>query len=60
VYERIVRRALRYGIQVTYQSDLAEAKPLPESVKNQLEGCESADSLIAKANALVEQLKVVP
>ena len=59
IYQRIVQRALCYGIEVKYQSDLAEAKALPESVKKQLEGYESADSLVAKANALVEQLKGV-
>jgi hypothetical protein len=54
-----VRRALRYGIEVKYNPELPEAKALPESVKKQLEGYESADSLIAKVNALTEQLKGV-
>ena len=58
IYARIVKRALRYGIAVRYNPELPEAKALPENVKKQLEGYESADSLIAKVNALVEQLKV--
>ena len=57
IYERIVRRALKYGITVRYNPELPEAKALPESVKKQLEGYESADTLIAKVNALVKQLK---
>jgi len=57
IYARIVRRALRYSIEARYNPELPEAKALPESVKKQLEGYEAADSLIAKANALVEQLK---
>ena len=59
IYARIVRRTLKYGIEVKYNPELPEAKALPESVKKQLEGYESADSLIAKANALIEQLKSV-
>jgi hypothetical protein len=58
IYERIVRKALKYGITVRYNSELPEARALPENLKKQLEGYESADSLIAKANALVNQLKV--
>jgi hypothetical protein len=58
IYERIVRRALRYGIKVSYNPELPEAKALPENVKKQLEGYESADTLISKVNALVKQLKV--
>jgi len=59
IYERIVKRALRYGITVRYNPELPEAKALPENVKNQLEGYKSADSLIAKVNALVKGLKSV-
>ena len=58
IYERIVRRALRYEITVRYQSELPEAKALPESLKKELEGYESADNLIAEVNALVKQLKI--
>jgi hypothetical protein len=58
IYERIVKRALRYGIKVSYNPELPEAKALPENIKKQLEGYESADSLIANVNALVDQLKV--
>jgi hypothetical protein len=59
IYERIVKGSLRYGITVRYNPELPEAKALPESVKKQLEGYESADSLIAKVNVLVAQLKGV-
>jgi len=59
IYERIVRRALKYGINVRYNPELPEAKALPENVKRQLEGYESADMLIAKANALIKQLKAI-
>ena len=59
IYERIVKRALKYDIEVKYNTELPEAKALPETVKKQLEGYESADSLVAKVNALVKQLKVV-
>ena len=59
IYARIVGRALKYGITVKYNPELPEAKALPESVKRQLESYESADSLIAKAHMLVEQLKGV-
>jgi len=58
IYERIVRQALRYGIKVSYNPELPEAKALPENIKKQLEGYESADTLISKVNALVKQLKV--
>ncbi|MEM3642130.1 MAG: DUF2213 domain-containing protein, partial [Candidatus Bathyarchaeia archaeon] len=57
IYERIVKRALNYGMTVRYNPELPEAKALPENIKKQLEGYESADSLIAKANALIHQLK---
>jgi hypothetical protein len=56
IYERIVRRALKYGISVRYDPELPEARALPESVKKQLEGYESADTLIAKVKALIAQL----
>jgi len=56
IYEHIVRRALRYEITVRYQSELPEAKALPETVKKKLEGYESADTLIAKVKQLVNQL----
>ena len=59
IYERIVRRALKYGITVRYNPELLEAKVLPESVKTQLEGYESANTLITKVNALVKQLKSI-
>ena len=59
IYERIVKKALKYGISVKYNPELPEAKALPESVKKQLEGYESADCLIAKVNTFVEQLKGV-
>jgi hypothetical protein len=59
IYERIVKRALKYGITVRYNPELPEAKALPENIKKQLEGYESADTLIAKVNVLVEQLKSV-
>jgi hypothetical protein len=59
IYERIVRKALKYGITVRYNSELPEARALPENLKKQLEGYESTDSLIAKVNSLVKQLKIV-
>ena len=57
IYERIVKRALKYGITVQYNPELPEAKALPENIKKQLEGYESADALIAKIKALSNQLK---
>jgi hypothetical protein len=57
VYERIVRRALRYGITVRYNPELLEAKALPESVKKQLEGYESADALMSRIKTLINQLQ---
>jgi hypothetical protein len=36
---------------------MPEAKALPENVKKQLEGYESADSLIARIKALSSQLR---
>jgi hypothetical protein len=59
IYEHIVKRALQYGISVQYNPELPEAKALPENIKKQLEGYESADILIAKANALIQQLKSI-
>jgi hypothetical protein len=59
IYERVVRRALQYGITVRYNPELPETKTLPENIKKQLEGYESADSLITKANALVKQLEII-
>jgi hypothetical protein len=56
IYERIVKRALQYGISVQYNPELPEAKALPENIKKQMEGYESADILIAKVNTLVKQL----
>jgi hypothetical protein len=57
IYERIVKRALRYGITVQYNPELPEAKALPENIKKQLEGYESADALIARIKALSNQLR---
>ena len=57
IYERIVRRALQYGIAVNYDSDLPEAKALPASVKEKLQGFETADAIIAKVKALIAQLR---
>ena len=54
-----MRKALKYGITVRYNSELPEARALSENLKKQLEGYESADSLIAKVNAFVNQLKSV-
>jgi hypothetical protein len=48
---------LRYGIKVSYNPELPEAKALPENIKKQLEGYESADTLIAKIRALANQLR---
>ena len=48
IYERVVRRALRYGITIQYNPELPEAKALPEALRRQLEGYESADALIAE------------
>jgi len=56
IYERIVKRALKYGITIRYNPELPEAKALPENIKKQLEGYESADMLIIKVKALVKQL----
>jgi hypothetical protein len=57
IYERIVKRALHYGISVQYNPELPEAKALPENIKKQLEGYESTDNIIARVNALLKQLK---
>jgi hypothetical protein len=57
IYERIVKRALQYDITVQYNPELPEAKALPENIKKQMEGYESADILIAKVNTLVKQLE---
>jgi hypothetical protein len=57
IYERIVKKALKYGISVQYNPELPEAKALTESIKKQMEGYESVDSLIAKAKILIIQLK---
>jgi hypothetical protein len=59
IYERIVKRALQYGISVQYNPELPEAKALPENIKKQTEGYESADALISKTHMLVKQLKTV-
>jgi hypothetical protein len=59
IYERIVKRALNYGITVRYNPELPEAKALPENIKKQMEGYESADSLIAKVSILTKQFKVI-
>ena len=59
IYERIVKRALQYGISVQYNHELPEAKALPESIKKQMEGYDSADSIIAKVSVLVKQLKSI-
>jgi hypothetical protein len=60
IYERIVKRALQYDITVQYNPELPEAKTLPENIKKQMEGYESADSLIAKVKSLIEQLPQLP
>jgi len=57
IYERIVKRALRYGITAQYNPELTEAKALPENIKKQLGGYESADALIARIKALSNQLR---
>jgi hypothetical protein len=41
IYERIVRRALDYGIEVKYNPDLPECKNLPENIKKKMKGYES-------------------
>ena len=58
IYERIVRRALQYGIAVNYDADLPEARALPASVKEGLQGFEAADAIIARVKALVSQLQI--
>jgi hypothetical protein len=58
IYERIVRRALQYGITVNYDPQLPEARALPASVKEKLQGFEATDSIIARVRALVAQLSV--
>jgi hypothetical protein len=45
---------------VQYNPELPEAKALPENIKKQMEGYESADSLIAKVKSLIEQLPQLP
>ena len=59
IYERIVKAALNYGITVKYNSELPEARALPQNVKKQLEGYESTDSLITKVNAFTKHLKTL-
>jgi hypothetical protein len=59
IYERIVKRALQYGITVRYAPELPEAKALPENIKKQLESYESADTLITKINILFKQLEAM-
>jgi hypothetical protein len=56
IYERIVKRAISYGITVQYNPELPEAKALTENIKKQMEGYESTDALITKVKALVKQL----
>jgi hypothetical protein len=58
IYERIVRRALQYGIALNYDQELPEARALPANVKEKLQGFEAADAIIARVKALVAQLKV--
>lgn len=58
IYQRIVKRALQYGIAVAYQPDLPEARALPENVKKQLQGYEAADILTAKVKVLIAQLNM--
>lgn len=57
IYERIVKRAVKYGITVRYNPELLEAKASPESVKKQLEGYEGADALIGRVKTLINQLQ---
>jgi hypothetical protein len=57
IYERIVKRAISYGITVQYNPELPEAKALPENIKKQLEGYESADSLITGISFVINHLK---
>jgi hypothetical protein len=57
IYERIVKHALQYGISVQYNPELPEAKALPENIKKQTEGYESAGSLITKVNILINELR---
>jgi len=59
IYERIVKRALKYGITVQFNPEMPEAKALPENIKKQLEGYESADVLIVRVNTLIKQLQSV-
>jgi len=56
--QHLTNHARAYGVTVRYNSELPEAKALPENVKKQLEGYESADSVIAKVKALVTELKI--
>ena len=58
IYERIVRHALQYGIDVNYNPELPEARALATSVKEKLQGFEAADAVIARVKALVAQLSV--
>lgn len=56
IYERIVRRALKYDIAVKYNPDLPEARALPTAVKEKLEGFESAADVTCRVKALIKEL----
>lgn len=57
IYERIVKAALGYNIAVKYYPELPEARALPTSVKEKLEGYEAADALIGRVKTLINQLQ---
>lgn len=52
-------RTLNHGIAVRYNPELIEAKALATSIKQKLKGYKSANTLIAKTNALIKQLKAI-
>jgi hypothetical protein len=57
IYERIVQAALGYNIAVKYNPDLPEARALPTSIKEKLEGFESAGDMIKRVNLLIAELQ---
>lgn len=57
IYERIVKSTLGYNIAVKYNPDLPEARALPTSIKEKLEGFESAGDMIRRVDALIAELQ---
>lgn len=59
VYERIVKRALKMGIEAKWNPELPEARALPTEIKEQLEGFESTGDMIKRVKSLIDQLQTI-